>query len=301
MKIFPIGLTKSSQQYSDDANRVLSEPNTVSDWGKEKQIQTPSKLEVWEGQFGTRRYIHRDEQGLIDGALLVGRRTKKDKWQELLLHTRKDKRRQGIATLLNNAAVKDNGELADASEYSPDGQSFKSSVRLAQTIYRGDEKPVNIQDFDAEYGIKMLGKELGSAAAMGPGIYFASHENIAKGYGSNITKKVLNNANILNHQSPRFTSRQIEKILSGVEKEKLETAVSNWDENFNIGKKQLIASITDADNPIDQLMNIWAEVFYHQNPNAFMNLMAINGIDGISVTRNDVTFFVVYNKNSLND
>lgn len=97
-----------------------------------------------------------------------------------------------------------------------------------------------------------------------------------------------------------FTSRQIESLLQGINKERLVMAIENWDEDLNKGKIMLIASIADAENPLIQLMNIWAEVFYHQNPNEFIELMVKNGIDGISITKNkDEVYYVIYNKEVL--
>jgi len=171
--------------------------------------------------------------------------------------------------------------------------------KKAQEIYRGDPNPIDLENYDLEYGVKELGKGLGSSSAWGPGIYFVTQEDIAQMYGSNITKKILQNAKILTMQNPLFNYKQIDKILSGVDKEKMAMAISNWDENYNIGKKLLIESIVNADNPLDQLMNIWADVFIHQNSNSFIDLMIKNGIDGISVQKKDATYYVIYNKNVL--
>ena len=171
--------------------------------------------------------------------------------------------------------------------------------KKAQELYRGDPNPIDLENYDLEYGVKELGKGLGSSYAWGPGIYFVTQEDIAQMYGSNITKKIIQSAKILTMQNPLFNYKQIDKILSGVDKEKMEMAISNWDENYNIGKKLLIESIVNADNPLDQLMNIWADVFIHQNPNSFIDLMIKNGIDGISVQKEDSTYYVVYNKNVL--
>ena len=171
--------------------------------------------------------------------------------------------------------------------------------KKAQEIYRGDPKPINIQDYDAEYGTKELGKELGSSAAYGPGIYFNNKEDIARLYGENITKLKLNNAKILTANNKPFTYQQITKILNGVSKEKLEEAATNWDENYRVGKDLLIKSILAENNIINQLMAIWAEVFYHQNPNAFMSLMTSNGIDGFAIPKDDSIYYVIYNKSVL--
>jgi len=171
--------------------------------------------------------------------------------------------------------------------------------KKAQEVYRGDPSPLNIEDFNSEYALKELGKDLGSSAAWGPGIYFVTAQDIAQMYGSNITKKSLNNANILTMQSPLFNNQQINKMLQGVDKKTMEIAISNWDENYNQGKRLLTNSIVNADNPLDQLMNIWAEVFSRQNPNTFIKLMIKNGIDGISINKDDATYYVIYNRNVL--
>ena len=62
--------------------------------------------------------------------------------------------------------------------------------KKAQEIYRGDPSPISLQDFDPEYGVKQLGKDLGSSAAEGPGIYFTSKEEDARMYGKVITKMI---------------------------------------------------------------------------------------------------------------
>jgi len=168
--------------------------------------------------------------------------------------------------------------------------------KKAQQIYRGDPSPMDMSKYDPEYGIKNLGKQLGSSLVEGPGIYFTTKRDEAEGYGSNITQFNLSNANILTSQSKKLTYQQIDRILKGVDKEKMRMAVENWDENYNVGKKMLIDSILDNENVIEQLMGIWSNVFYHQNPNAFMELMAKNGIDGIAISKSDSIHYVIYNK-----
>ena len=170
-------------------------------------------------------------------------------------------------------------------------------------LFRGDTTPISMDDYDNEYGTKQLGKERGSSFAGGPGIYFTTVEEFARDYGQHVTRKTIQNANILKEESRLFNYNQIEKILQGVERETMEIAISNWDENHNAGKKMLVQSIMNADNPIDQVMLIWSEVFQHQNPNAFIQLMINNGIDGIAIPRphqND-THYVIYNKNVLSN
>ena len=141
--------------------------------------------------------------------------------------------------------------------------------------------------------------------ANGPGIYFTVSEENAHSYGQNITKRTLQNANILTEKSPKFNYRQIDKILQGVEKERMIIAVSNWDANYNVGKRMLIESIVNADAPTVQIMLIWADIFFHQDPNAFIQILVNNEIDGIAVnisneaTGDSDTHYIIYNKNVL--
>mgnify|MGYP005629665961 CR=1 FL=1 len=112
----------------NDSPRVLSEPNTVSDWG----IERPDKYDsnIWIGEYGTRRYIKRDANGDIIAALLIGRRNKSKKWQLLLMATRHDKRRKGYMRDLYYKALQDVGSILNAEYYSGEGKLFASSVGL---------------------------------------------------------------------------------------------------------------------------------------------------------------------------
>ena len=171
--------------------------------------------------------------------------------------------------------------------------------KKAQLVYRGDPATLNLEDFDPEYGVNVLGKQQAASAAWGPGIYFADKEDVALMYGKNLTTRKLQNANILTTNLPKFSLEQIKNIINGIDRETIELASSNWNENHEQGKIMLMNSIMNAENPIDQLMNIWAEIFNHQSPNKFMQLMTNKGIDGISVNKDDVTYYVIYNRNIL--
>ena len=177
---------------------------------------------------------------------------------------------------------------------------YKIAQNQDVVIYTGDSEPVDTKDFDPEYGIKQLGKEQGASAAWGPGIYFTGQEDIAYMYGSNITKKVLNSSRILTPESPLFDYKKIDNMINGVDKRKVSLAISNWSEDYSIGKRMLIQSIVDEENVLLQIMNIWSEVFPHQDANLFIDLMVKNGIDGISIKKNDnETYYVIYNKMAL--
>ena len=168
--------------------------------------------------------------------------------------------------------------------------------KKAVDIFRGDTVPLKIQDFDVEHGIKHLEKELSSSFANGPGMYFTSSEDDANHYGKNITRAKIDNANILSAKSNPLSAAQINSILSGVKKERLELAFSNWDENYNIGKRMLIDIIAKETDPLGQLMLIWSDIFYHQNPNEFIQLMVANKIDGAAVEQRGATHYIIYNR-----
>jgi len=88
-------------------------------------------------------------------------------------------------------------------------------------------------------------------------------------------------------------------MLRDIDKGKMLIAISNWDENYNIGKKILLRTIVDSENPVEQLMNIWAEIFHRQSPREFIDLMVKSGIDGISKSKEDATYYVIYNRGIL--
>jgi hypothetical protein len=102
---------------NDTAIVVLSEPNTERMWGIEKEIAS----DVYQGQFGTRRYVIRDKGQIIAG-LLIG--YKNEQWQLLMMHTKAEYRRQGLMRQLYNKAKKDVGNILPAAEFMPDGKAF---------------------------------------------------------------------------------------------------------------------------------------------------------------------------------
>lgn len=167
------------------------------------------------------------------------------------------------------------------------------------TVYRGDTSKIDLKDYDVEKGIKD-GKELGGAFAEGPGIYFTTKESNAKGYGSNISQiNIPKTANIITDESPLMSRASITKMLKDVDGETLDIAYSNWAENKTEAKKLLIDALMNAENPKEQLINIWADVFYHQQPNEFMSLMKKHGIDGIKVAKEGQDHYVIYNRDLL--
>ncbi len=180
------------------------------------------------------------------------------------------------------------------------GVDLKLLNKTSQTIYRGDESPIPIENFDPEYGVREQGKQLGTSMGEGPGIYFTDSKDNAENYGEHISSYTINNvANFISASSPKLNYRQIEKILNSIPQDIVNIASSNWDKNLQKGRRILIKTILDGDNAIDQLMGIWAEVLNRQNPKMFMGIMKDFGIDGIKIDRGNYTNYAIYNPNVL--
>lgn len=171
--------------------------------------------------------------------------------------------------------------------------------KTSKDIFRGDTTPFSMEDYNPEHGIKSLNKDLASSMSYGPGMYFVSRKDYARLYGEHITKKTLQSANLINKNTPKLNYTQISNILKKADKEILEIAASNWSEVYSEGVQLLIKSIENNENSINQLMSIWADVFFHQNAIKYIELMVANKIDGLQVEKDDATYYVIYNKNIL--
>lgn len=178
---------------------------------------------------------------------------------------------------------------------------YMNWYKKAQTIYRGDPIQLDISKFDPEYGRKKLTKDLGATMSEGPGIYFTDQLKNAQFYGEHVTQKSISpNAKILSANHPKFTSQQINKIVKSIDPQLFQQAALNWDENFNRGRQLLLNSIMMEENPVNQLMAIWAEIFSHQNPQEFMRVMTGNNIDGIVVDKQEnIKHYIIYNPKVL--
>jgi hypothetical protein len=174
---------------------------------------------------------------------------------------------------------------------------FRDYINESVTVFRGDSSKINVHDFDPSYGVSKLGKDLGSSAAFGPGIYFTTAKDVALMYGRHLTTvTIADTTKIKTRTSPKLSHNQILKILDSIDAFTLKVAVSNWDEDFNKGKDALVQNIMSEDDVVEQLMSIWADVFSHQNHAKFMKIMVKIGIDGLSLQKEDVTYYVIYNK-----
>lgn len=161
-------------------------------------------------------------------------------------------------------------------------------------VYRGDSTNFNLQNFEFGRELRKNKKDLGSTMSQGPGLYFTTDLEQAKCYGKYITcLKISPEFNFIHSETPKFSREFIKKLVSSFDKETIEIAVSGWRENPKIGMKMLIDNIYGDEyiEPIEQIINIWAEVLYHQDPEQFIKDMVSNGIDGI-ITDN---LYILYN------
>ncbi len=112
----------SKTDFGDVSPAVVAEPNTPQSrqFGSERETST----DTYKGQFGTLRFVHREDGKPVAG-LVVGKRTRKDPWSVILMGTLPDYQRRGIMTGLFQRAAHVTGSLSDASEYSADGQAFR--------------------------------------------------------------------------------------------------------------------------------------------------------------------------------
>ncbi|OGF48632.1 MAG: hypothetical protein A2231_01545 [Candidatus Firestonebacteria bacterium RIFOXYA2_FULL_40_8] len=183
-----------------------------------------------------------------------------------------------------------------AQELAMAGLFGKSEIK---TVFRGDKLPVSMKHYDVSAGIK-AGKELGGAFAEGPGIYFTTDLKNAKTYGQNITQRDIDIGNFVSKKTPILSKSKIESILGNIDEETMATALSNFDENPNNARKMLVDAIMNADNAHDQLINIWADVFYHQQPEKYMQAVAQTGIKGFEVPKEGgAAHYVVFDKDVL--
>jgi hypothetical protein len=181
------------------------------------------------------------------------------------------------------------------------GKGAKGLQMAEQKIFRGDPTPITLEKYNPNAGIE-AGKELGQSMAEGPGIYFTTHPKNAASYGKNITEANLSTgAKIIDKHEKPLSRASINSMLNKVDKETLDNALSNWDENPRIARNMLLDAIHENATPQEQLMSIWADVFYHQSPDKYMDLMAKSKIAGMEIEKEGLSHFVVYDKKALSN
>ena len=167
------------------------------------------------------------------------------------------------------------------------------------TVYRGDtSNDFALHEYNLNKSINE-NKELGGIFAEGPGIYFTTNKETASRYGEHVSEVNIPLTKFITPDSPPFSYEKIKSIVQSFSQETQEIASSNWDENFEAGLIKTINSIVGNDNAVDQLMTIWADVLSHQNPEEFVRIMTMHGIDGVVADQENEQHYIVYNKQLL--
>lgn len=183
-----------------------------------------------------------------------------------------------------------------------DAQAVEAFQTEEPIMYRGG-KIQSIGELDLTASAELVRQgvlDLGSVFAEGPGYYFSSDREDANRYGDVVLKvKGKEGARILT-KNDKLTQREVSRILDSIDEEILEGAASNWSQSLFEGRQALIREIMSGDNALDQLMSVWADIYYWQNPDQFLDVMQKNGIDGIRVDKpGGIQHTVMYNKEAL--
>ena len=132
----------------------------------------------------------------------------------------------------------------------------------------------------------------------GPGIYFTTSEEDARGYGEFMYKVMLSPRKLLD-KSPNYQKYgpTLMKLIKMAPDWK--DSAQNWDENYNRGVIEAAKSFIDYnDNEKDCFLQVWID-FYRDHPFDYVKNMVKLGFDGIIVNaygRNeDVKHIIVYN------
>lgn len=183
-----------------------------------------------------------------------------------------------------------------------DAQAVEAFQTEEPIMYRGG-KIQSIGELDLTASAELVRQgvlDLGSVFAEGPGYYFSSDKEDANRYGDIVLKvKGKEGARILT-KNDKLTQREVSRILDSIDQEILEGAASNWSQSLTEGRQALIREIMSGDSALDQLMSVWADIYYWQNPDQFLDVMQKNGIDGIRVDKpGGIQHTVMYNKEAL--
>lgn len=120
---------------SAELDVFLSEPNTpaIQSWqGKEKLSSRSGNIEKYKGQYGGWRYIYRDNERDIIGAIQGVSKNKRVILSNIV--TAEKSRRQGIAKQLYNQAKKDFKNLEISASLTKMGELFFGGINAPGTV-----------------------------------------------------------------------------------------------------------------------------------------------------------------------
>ena len=178
------------------------------------------------------------------------------------------------------------------------GQSFDEWVKGQGEIHRGDTTPIKLSEMDTTKVFNPAEKEALSAFNNTPGLYFTDSVSNAKSYGQNLTSvSVSPTAKVINvNDVPKILKRaDVEKIIRS--NPRIKDWATNWDENFDKAIKNITDSVMAEKDGNEFLKAIWSDGGFSEGD--FVIAMKKAGIDGITVPKEGVNHFVIYNKDIL--
>jgi len=127
----------------------------------------------------------------------------------------------------------------------------------------------------------------------GPGIYFSSSSDEAKGYGEHMHQVRLNPRKIVPKEGTA-SRKELKWLIKQAPDWKMNA--QNWDENPGIGVEVALDSVLEYnDSPHEQFTQVWIE-FFKYNPMTYVRAMVKLGYDLTFINKEDgVTHAVVLN------
>lgn len=113
----------------------------------------------------------------------------------------------------------------------------------------------------------------------GPGLYFTDSYDIASNYGE-VKAFLIDTSTGFYQKGDKIDKRAIKSIVDYADREHLEIAISNWDENPRIGKKKLLDSIFSTEDMPDAICRVARDVFRWDREDFWMSCKA-SGVYGL--------------------
>jgi len=189
----------------------------------------------------------------------------------------------------------------DLQPLAEEARKFKTAeefVEARPTIYRGDTVPIKLSEMDTTKVFNPAEKEALSAFDNTPGLYFTDSISNAKSYGKNLTSVSIEpTAKVINVNDARKVLKRadVEKIIRS--NPRIKDWATNWSENFDEAIKNITDSVMAEKDGNEFLKAIWSDGGFAEAD--FVNAMKKAGIDGITVPKEGVNHFVIYNKDIL--
>ena len=160
-------------------------------------------------------------------------------------------------------------------------------------LYHWSNSMRELKDFDLDVSMQKAKQWswLWWSFAEGPWIYLTSSKAEAQWYWPKVSTFKTEWANIISKNTDKsLSSKEINQIIDWIDKNIVDRAsLDFW------SKKDLIDSIKSWWNTYEQLMEIWASVFNHQNPKWYVNAVKKIWIDWLEIPKEWTKHYVVYN------